>query len=95
MQYFITEGLRNCGVPEAVTTAKWIALSWLNQSMFLYMRQSSMDRSVALLGNDNLHLLGTGLNWAVGAKFPRVDDKLFEYAKALRERPAFQAAFAR
>ena len=35
------------------------------------------------------------LNWAVGAKFPRVDDKLFEYAKALRERAAFQAAFAR
>lgn len=35
------------------------------------------------------------LNWAVGAKFPRVDDKLFAYAKALRERPAFQAASAR
>ncbi len=35
------------------------------------------------------------LNWAVGANFPRVDDKLFAYAKALRERPAFQAAAAR
>lgn len=35
------------------------------------------------------------LNWAVGAKFPRVDDRLFNYAKNLRERPAFQAAAAR
>ena len=35
------------------------------------------------------------LNWAVGAKFPRVDEKLFAYAKNLRERPAFQAAAAR
>ena len=35
------------------------------------------------------------LNWAVGAKFPRVDDKLFAYAKNLRERPAFQAASSR
>ncbi|MGD9293468.1 MAG: glutathione S-transferase family protein [Roseobacter sp.] len=35
------------------------------------------------------------LNWAVGANFPRVDDKLFAYAKALRERPAFQAAAAK
>ena len=34
------------------------------------------------------------LNWAVGAGFPRVDDALFAYAKSLRERPAFQAAFA-
>ncbi|MFK7878627.1 glutathione S-transferase family protein [Roseobacter sp.] len=34
------------------------------------------------------------LNWAVGAKFPRVDDKLFEYAKSLRSRPAFQATAA-
>ncbi|GFE49191.1 glutathione S-transferase [Roseobacter cerasinus] len=32
------------------------------------------------------------LNWAIGAKFPRTDDKVFHYAKALRERPAFQAA---
>ncbi len=35
------------------------------------------------------------LNWAMGAKFPRVDDKLFAYAQSLRERPAFQAAAAR
>ncbi|WP_299672152.1 glutathione S-transferase family protein [uncultured Roseobacter sp.] len=35
------------------------------------------------------------LNWAVGAKFPRTDDKLFAYAKALRDRPAFQAASAK
>ncbi|WP_299401038.1 glutathione S-transferase family protein [uncultured Roseobacter sp.] len=32
------------------------------------------------------------LNWAIGAKFPRTDDKLFAYAKALRQRPAFLAA---
>lgn len=35
------------------------------------------------------------LNWAIGASFPRVDDKLANYAKSLRNRPAFQAAFAR
>lgn len=35
------------------------------------------------------------LNWAIGAKFPRVDDKLFAYGKSLRARPAFQAASAR
>lgn len=35
------------------------------------------------------------LNWAVGAGFPRVDEKLFSYAKELRQRPAFQAASAR
>jgi glutathione S-transferase len=35
------------------------------------------------------------LNWAMGAKFPRTDDKLFSYAKALRERPAFLAAAAK
>ncbi|MEM9575467.1 MAG: glutathione S-transferase family protein [Pseudomonadota bacterium] len=35
------------------------------------------------------------LNWAVGAKFPRVDDRLFAYARNLRDRPAFQAASAR
>lgn len=32
------------------------------------------------------------LNWAIGAKFPRTDDKLFHYAKSLREREAFKAA---
>ncbi|WP_227269926.1 glutathione S-transferase family protein [Roseobacter weihaiensis] len=35
------------------------------------------------------------LNWAVGAGFPRVDEKLFAYGKSLRARPAFQAAAAR
>ena len=35
------------------------------------------------------------LNWAVAAGFPPVDDKLSAYAKALRNRPAFQAAAAR
>ncbi|MEE4187580.1 MAG: glutathione S-transferase [Roseobacter sp.] len=35
------------------------------------------------------------LNWAVGAKFPRVDEKLFNYAKSLRQRPAFQAVASR
>lgn len=35
------------------------------------------------------------LNWSIGAGFPRVDDKLAHYAKTLRSRTAFQAAFAR
>lgn len=35
------------------------------------------------------------LNWAVGAGFPRVGDRLHAYAKALRDRPAYQAAYAR
>jgi glutathione S-transferase len=35
------------------------------------------------------------LNWAVSAKFPRTDDKLFEYGKSLRSRPAFLAASQR
>lgn len=35
------------------------------------------------------------LNWAVGANFPRVDDRLFSYAKNLRNRPAYQAAASR
>lgn len=35
------------------------------------------------------------LNWSVGAGFPRVDDKLHQYAKALRKRPAYEAAFAK
>lgn len=35
------------------------------------------------------------LNWAIGANFPRVDEKLANYAKNLRKRPAFQAALAR
>lgn len=35
------------------------------------------------------------LNWSVGAAFARLPDDLHAYAKRLRERPAFQAAFAR
>ena len=35
------------------------------------------------------------LNWAIGAKFPRVDEKLFAYGQNLRQRPAYQAAFSR
>ncbi|MBD3665666.1 glutathione S-transferase family protein [Sulfitobacter aestuariivivens] len=35
------------------------------------------------------------LNWSIGAKFPRVDDKLNLWAKGLRERPAFTAVQAR
>lgn len=35
------------------------------------------------------------LNWSVGAKFPRLPEPLHDYAKRLRERPAFQAAFSR
>ena len=34
------------------------------------------------------------LNWATGAGFQRTNDKLSQYATALRERPAFQAASA-
>ena len=30
------------------------------------------------------------LNWAIGAKFPRVDDRLADWAKGLRAREAFQ-----
>ena len=35
------------------------------------------------------------LNWAVGAKFPSVDDKLSQWAKTLSDRPAFQAVRAK
>lgn len=35
------------------------------------------------------------INWSIGAKFPRVDDKLNLWAKSLRERPAFVAAMAK
>lgn len=31
------------------------------------------------------------LNWAIGAKFPAVDDKLGTWAQSLRDRPAFKA----
>ena len=32
------------------------------------------------------------INWSIGAGFPRIDDKLFKWAKSLRDRPAFKAA---
>lgn len=35
------------------------------------------------------------LNWAVAAGFPRVDDRLHAYAKSVRQRPAYQTAYAR
>jgi glutathione S-transferase len=35
------------------------------------------------------------INWSIGAKFPRVDDKLGQWAKTLRERPAFTAAMSK
>ncbi|MFG6594648.1 glutathione S-transferase family protein [Sulfitobacter sp. 1A13368] len=35
------------------------------------------------------------INWSIGAKFPRVDDKLNLWAKSLRERPAFLAAMTK
>ena len=35
------------------------------------------------------------LNWSIGAGFPRVDDKLNNWAKSMRQRPAFMAAMAK
>ena len=35
------------------------------------------------------------INWSIGAKFPRVDDKLNLWAKSLRERPTFVAAMTK
>lgn len=35
------------------------------------------------------------LNWSIGAGFPRVDDKLNNWAKSMRQRPAFKAAMAK
>ena len=35
------------------------------------------------------------INWSIGAKFPRVDDKLNLWAKSLRDRPAFVAAMTK
>jgi len=35
------------------------------------------------------------INWSIGAGFPRVDDKLGAWAKAMRDRPAFKAAQAK
>ncbi|UWR22254.1 glutathione S-transferase family protein [Sulfitobacter sp. S190] len=35
------------------------------------------------------------LNWAIGAKFPEVDERLAKWASRLRDRPAFKAVRAR
>ncbi|WP_299880683.1 glutathione S-transferase family protein [uncultured Sulfitobacter sp.] len=35
------------------------------------------------------------INWSVGAGFPKVDKKLWDWASGLRNRPAFKAAQAR
>ena len=34
------------------------------------------------------------LNWSVGAKFPRIDDKLAAWAKTMRDRAAYKTAWA-
>jgi glutathione S-transferase len=66
--------------------------------------KAEFERSAAVLSNrlEGPFLMGDEmtivdimavhcLNWSIGAKFPRVDDKLNLWAKGLRERPAFQA----
>jgi glutathione S-transferase len=35
------------------------------------------------------------INWSIGAGFARVDDKLGNWAKSMRDRPAFKAAATR
>ena len=35
------------------------------------------------------------INWSIGAKFPQVDDKLQDWVKTMRDRPAFKAASTR
>ena len=35
------------------------------------------------------------INWSIGAGFPRVNDRLGEWAKSMRERDAFKAAQAK
>ena len=48
-----------------------------------------------LMGDEMTHadILATHcINWSIGAGFPRVDDKLGEWAKTMRARPAFKAA---
>ena len=35
------------------------------------------------------------INWSIGAGFDRVDDKLGDWAKSMRDRPAFKAAATR
>jgi len=51
-----------------------------------------------LMGDEMTHadiLAVHCINWSIGAKFPRVNDKLGEWAAGMRDRPAFKAAQAR
>jgi glutathione S-transferase len=51
-----------------------------------------------LMGDEMTHadiLAVHCINWSVGAKFPRVNDRLAKWAAGLRDRPAFKAAQAR
>lgn len=48
-----------------------------------------------LMGDEMTHadiLAVHCINWSIGAKFPRVDEKLGRWAAEMRDRPAFQAA---
>ena len=67
--------------------------------------KTEFSRAAATLSNrlDGPFLMGSQLtvpdilavhciNWSIGAGFPRIDDKLFRWAKSLRDRPAFNAA---
>jgi glutathione S-transferase len=48
-----------------------------------------------LMGDEMTHadiLAVHCINWSIGANFPRLDDKLNQWAKSLRARPAFRAA---
>ena len=60
----------------------------------------SQARMIARMAEDGPFLMGETmtipdillthcLNWAVGAKFPVVEDRLRDYAAAMRERPAY------
>lgn len=51
-----------------------------------------------LMGDQMTHadILATHcINWSIGAKFPRVNDKLGAWAKTMRDRPAFIAVQAK
>ena len=51
-----------------------------------------------LMGDDMTHadiLAVHCINWSIGAGFPRVNDKLGEWAKTIRDRDAFKAAQAK
>ena len=51
-----------------------------------------------LMGDEMTHadiLAVHCLNWAVGAKFPRVNDRLAKWASGMSDRPAFKATQAR